>query len=536
MMTKDIKHFIAAGLLCCGAAALTACSDWDDHYVDAVSASGSGQTLWQTMQQRPELSDFCEVLSQTKVYKHHAKTAVSYADLLDGVQTFTVLAPVNGTFDKDSLLRLLTTNQGDSMVERSFVGNHLSYAIVSDAAVPTDFFLLNKKPMTLGQGKADNVSVKESNVNAKGGLLHVLQNTLPYHYNLYEVMLSDPRYSFIGQQLRSYEQDEFLPGQSVEGDMVDGEQLYVDSVFRERNILLERVGELAAEDSSYIFVVAQNDEWQRAWQEAMTYFHYSSAEETGDSLQRLYANQALFTDAIFSRTIQSSPNDSLITYNYDKKYPQYHCFRKPFEPGGILYGATATDYSNGTLYTVPQWPFTPQMTYQREIKIEGERTSLILKDSLCTATSRVLAADSVSEGGYLAILPQANSNWRITFRLDNVLSGAYDIMAIILPEKVYDPTSTIPASRIAAEINYVNEQGEDAVDNLGNASFVTDPDRVDTIMLAENYRFPTTNYGLSEVRTSITLKTSVNGTQARRYTRRVYLDCIYLRPRTSKSE
>ena len=122
MITKSIKHTLnAACRLCCGgaavlaaAAALTACADWDDHY-DATAGPGSELTLWQTMKQQSQLSDFCQVLEQTKVFRQHKKTATSYAQLLDGGQSFTVLAPVNGTFNKDSLLRLVQTAVGDSI-------------------------------------------------------------------------------------------------------------------------------------------------------------------------------------------------------------------------------------------------------------------------------------------------------------------------------------------------------------------------------------------------------------------------------------
>ena len=262
MITKSIKQFLIAGSLCCGVAtAFTSCSDWDDHFEDPVSASNAMPTLWQTMEQRSELSDFREVLSQTKIFKQHKKTGVSYADLLDGRQTFTVMAPVNGTFNKDSVLNLLATNRGDSMVERSFVGNHLSYNLASSFEKPTEFFVLNTKRMTIGGNRVLDVPIKEANVKAKGGLLHVMQRALPYRYNLYEIMLNDPRYSLIGEQLASYEQDEFSPTQSVEGGMVDGEQIYADSVFIERNLMLERVGLLAAEDSSFIYVVPTADEW-----------------------------------------------------------------------------------------------------------------------------------------------------------------------------------------------------------------------------------------------------------------------------------
>lgn len=538
MITKSIKQFLIAGSLCCGVAtAFTSCSDWDDHFEDPVSASNAMPTLWQTMEQRPELSDFREVLSQTKIFKQHKKTGVSYADLLDGRQTFTVMAPVNGTFNKDSVLNLLATNRGDSMAERSFVGNHLSYNLASSFEKPTEFFVLNTKRMTIGGNRVLDVPIKEANVKAKGGLLHVMQRALPYRYNLYEIMLNDPRYSLIGEQLASYEQDEFSPTQSVEGGMVDGEQIYADSVFIERNLMLERVGLLAAEDSSFIYVVPTADEWQRAWQEAMDYYRFDATVQNGDSLQRFWANYALFNDAIFSRTIQSSPADSLITYNYDRRHPKYHVFHRPFDEGGILYGATPTEYSNGTLYTVPKWPFTPFMTYHRELKVEGERTSMIVNDNLCTYTTRIHAADSISENEYLVITPKSNtSNWTMTFKVENTLAGAYDICAVILPQTVYDPNAQLKPCRFQAEINYVDEQGNDVLFDCDKVKFNTDPTRVDTVMLAENFVFPVCNYGETNMKITVRLKCSILARESSQYSREMLLDCIYLRPRMKSEE
>ena len=462
---------------------------------------------------------------------------MSYADLLDGRQTFTVMAPVNGTFNKDSVLNLLATNRGDSMVERSFVGNHLSYNLASSFEKPTEFFVLNTKRMTIGGNRVLDVPIKEANVKAKGGLLHVMQRALPYRYNLYEIMLNDPRYSLIGEQLASYEQDEFSPTQSVEGGMVDGEQIYADSVFIERNLMLERVGLLAAEDSSFIYVVPTADEWQRAWQEAMDYYRFDATVQNGDSLQRFWANYALFNDAIFSRTIQSSPTDSLITYNYDRRHPKYHVFHRPFDEGGILYGATPTEYSNGTLYSVPKWPFTPFMTYHRELKVEGERTSMIVNDNLCTYTTRIHAADSISENEYLVITPKSNtSNWAMTFKVENTLAGAYDICAVILPQTVYDPNAQLKPCRFQAEINYVDEQGNDVLFDCDKVKFNTDPTRVDTVMLAENFVFPVCNYGETNMKITVRLKCSILARESSQYSREMLLDCIYLRPRMKSEE
>ncbi len=511
---------------------LSACSDWNDHYENLASQAGGDLTLWQTIQQHPELSDFSEVLSKTKVFKYHKVTDVSYAQLLDGAQTFTVLAPVNGSFNKDSVLNLLSTNRGDSMVVRSFIGNHLSYNQVANIEKPTEFFLLNSKRATIGNNQALNVPLKESNIRAKGGILHILQNTLPYRYNIYEILLNDPRYNLIGEQLSSYDEDEFSPTQSVEGGMVDGEQIYVDSVFIERNRMLERVGLLADEDSAYMMVVPTNEEWVRVWNEAMDHFRYDKTVEDRDSLQRFWANFSLLSDAIYSRTIQSSPEDSLVTYFYDRRYPKYEVFYKPYQEGGILYGTQPTDYSNGILYTAPRWPFTPEMTYNREIKTEGERTNLIVDYQQCSFTTRIHAADSVSENEYLVITPRtATTNWTMTFKLENTLAAGYDICAVILPQTVYNANAQLKPNKFQVEINYVDENGKEQMFNCGNEKFSNDPTKVDTVVLAENFHFPVCNYNQTNMKFTVKLKCSILARETSSFSREMFLDCIYLRPR-----
>ena len=107
-----------------GAGSVASCSDWDDHY-DGADSESSNISLWQQISSNPELSDFAEVLEQTKVFRQHKKSSMSYAEILNGGQSFTVMASVNGTFNKDSLLALVQTANGDSAVEKNFVKNHL---------------------------------------------------------------------------------------------------------------------------------------------------------------------------------------------------------------------------------------------------------------------------------------------------------------------------------------------------------------------------------------------------------------------------
>ena len=547
IIIKKEKVNVMMKLLCAAfftlhSSLFTSCSDWDDHYVEPENQASDGLTMFQELQKHTELTDFSEVLSKTKLLKQHHKTAVSYADQLNGSQSFTVFAPVNGTFDKESLIKQLSTDSGDSTVIRSFVGNHLSYGITSSTSKASELFLLNTKRATIEGGKVLGTPIVAGgeNISVKGGILHILERPLPYRHNLYEALLNDERYAALGQLINSYDEDEFSPSKSIAGDMVDGEQLYVDSVFDEKNVLLDRVGQIAVEDSSFIMVVPTATEWDRVWQEALTYYRFNPTLDGADSLQRLSAARALLSDAIFSNRIQSSPSDSLKTYDYDRKYPQYHVFHKPFEEGGILHGAVATECSNGTLYTAEKWPFTPQTTYQREIKIEGEKAE-VMSYKLCTYHNRQHLADSVSENSYLDILyDQSTKDWNITFKLQDILSGTYDVCVILLPLTVYDPSVQLKSTKFTAEINYIDAKGKavtyKCLNKDGKKDFLNDPARVDTLVLAEDFEFPVCNYDQNneKSRISLTLKTAINPSESKKYSREVFLDCIYLRPKESK--
>ena len=538
MITKSIKHTIIACSLCCGVAAvLTACADWDDHY-DATAGPGSELTLWQTMKQQSQLSDFCQVLEQTKVFRQHKKTATSYAQLLDGGQSFTVLAPVNGTFNRDSLLQLVQTAAGDSAVEQTFVLNHLSRTNVSVLGVEStqDFRLANTKLVTVGQNQIGGVAVAEANHRTHNGTLHIMQRSLPYNRNLYEVLTSEPQFSALGQFIRSYDEDDFDENASLSSGMVDGVPVYVDSVVIERNRFLEKVALLGAEDSSYVAVVPSIAGWQKAYDEAQQYFVFDETVSKRDSLQLYWTHRGLMDDAVFSLNMQSSPQDSLLSPQYDRKHPEYHVFYKPYSEGILSHPTRIFQCSNGTLYETTEWPFTPEQTYFRELKAEGEETTLILDYGYCNYNKRTFSADSVSESGYLDIVPATGtSNWNVIYKLENTLSGTYDIYAIVLPKSVYNSLDPdLRPCKFKAAINYVDKQGNEQTFDCGNTIFQTDPLRVDTVLLASNFSFPASNYGQVNTKISLKLTCNILARETSKFAREMYLDCIYLRP--SKKE
>lgn len=236
-------------------------------------------------------------------------------------------------------------------------------------------------------------------------------------------------------------------------------------------------------------------------------------------------------------TTQAAPNDSLCSLTYTQSEPQYSVFHKPFEPGGILSTATATTSSNGILYETEEWPFTPLQTYFRELEIEGEYTSYIIKAEKCTYTSRQLDADSISNGAYLDIEPSSNTaNWSVTFRLSSTLSARYDVCAIILPRSITDPNAEKYTScQFKAEVGYIDANGNKKTFNCGNKKFHNDPVRVDTVVLAEDFEFPVCNrYDTANDDITLKLTCQMTASEGKKYTRPIYIDCIYLRPKTKE--
>ena len=172
------------------------------------------------------------------------------------------------------------------------------------------------------------------------------------------------------------------------------------------------------------------------------------------------------------------------------------------------------------------------MTYNREIKTEGERTNLIVDYQQCSYTTRTHAADSVSENEYLVITPRtATTNWTMTFKLENTLAADYDICAVILPASVYNPNAQLKPCKFQVEINYVDENGKAQTYNCGNEKFSNEAARVDTVVLAENFHFPVCNYDQTNMKFTVKLKCSILARETSQFSREMFLDCIYLRPR-----
>jgi len=537
---KTLLAFPLAGMVVGGLS--VSCTDsWDDHYgIDAQS--GGTETLLQCIQNNPQLSDFLKVCQVTHLYNNMHATPVTYADLLNADQSLTVWAPVNGTFNVDSMLSLCQTAQGDSSVAQHFVANHISRNLYNmNATTSESVRMLNNKfiELTPSQLNSSKVMAGSYNIPASNGLLHVVDDDAPYSYNLYEALTSLDQYAHVGRLLKRMEKQELDEDRSIQSGLVDGRKVYSDSVMIIRNDLFGAFDRIADEDSTFMMLMPDANVWNTVYNEASGLFNYGNIEKA-DSIGETWKTISLMQDLFFnkSKTVNKSPLDSLITnYYYPGDWP-YHVYYKPYEAGGLFDRAQIVDSlkcSNGVIYNIANWPYVIDSLYFRPLKTEGEIEAYVTDKKDCSFNLRQTMNPGVSLGYYMDIVPaKSTSDWTVTYEVRNTLSGTYDICIVTLPKTVYMPNSkdTKP-NKFKAQLTYTDVDGvkktvnyDDELENSGT--------KIDTITIGR-FSFPVCNYAQPETTVTLQIKCSIKKTQTK-YSREMYLDCIYLKPVTEAEE
>ncbi len=533
-MNKIIYHSIIGMLFTAAmAVALYSCSDsWDDHY-DQNGTNGN-ESIYQLVKDNPKLSDFMRVLEATHVYNNNKPTKVTFAQLIAADQALTVWAPLNGSFNADSLLEICKTQKGDSVVAKHFIMNHIAHNLYNmNAQTDENVRMLNDKFLRLTPKALYNANVVENdyNIPAINGLLHVVANDADYTYNIYEGMTTMQEYEHIGKFLKKYEKQELDEERSIQADVVDGRKVYSDSVMITENNLFRVFDKIMEEDSLYGMLVPDRETWNRVYDEAKQYFNFGAIEKA-DSVSEYWTNVVLIRDLIFNRNTQRSENDSIFTTSYNNRDWPYHVFYNPFQPGGYFDHANITDSllcSNGYLYFIKEWPFTPKQIYFHPIVVQGEREANMTAYKDCTLNYRQAFGDSISANGYVDIVPRAStSNWSTTFEIRNTLSGTYNIYAVIQPKTVYLANSRdFKPNKFKAVLNYMDVDGVMKSVNFDD-EVSNNPYRTDSVLIGQ-FTFPTCNYQQQETTVSLQLKCSITNRQTN-FSREMFLDCIYLKP------
>lgn len=556
--------------LAIAALAFTACSDdWDNHY--DVQPHGEG-TLWQSIAADENLSNFKSVLE-----------ACGYDAILNGSQVLTVFAPTNENLTDEQTaewIALYNENKNGKDDEnptiKEFVRNHIAlYNHSVSSSSDTPIMMMNGKNVPLTATTFGGKQIVTNNQLHKNGVLFTLNAPLDYEANVFEMLRKHDDLDSLAAFLYSYNEYEFLPDESVEGEIVNGQMTYLDSVTRLQNDMFSYLGKINNEDSSYWMVAPTNEVWAELIGEYAKYFVYAApASETAaekhkrDSMAYAETRMALLRGTVFSRSrnlslFENEAGDSIVSTNaYPYSYRKliygsadavYYQYYNPYTTGGVLNGTENLECSNGRVYKASTWSIDKTQTFCQNILIEAEYSSNQEPDTLTNSKTEPLESvgvptynplyNQISNHAFALVTPASLSvNPSATFYIDNVLSNQpYDIDLVMLPATASDTAATASQrlpNLVRVSLTYTNEQDKTKSETLlSSAEVLFDRDgdgfdTPDTLRVATGYTFPTCAWGLSSGvhKNKLTIESRVTNKQKDTYSRTLRVDCIILRP------
>lgn len=511
--------FLAAGAM------TTACSDWDDHYNNNGVSGSTSETIWENVKANANLSQFADLM-------HKA----GYDEVINTTQTYTVWAPLNGTFNYDSLNALPLNN-----LKQHFAMNHVArFNYPASGSVDAAVTMLNKKVMPFkgnGTYKFNGVEVVSPNVASSNGMLHVTSGMVDYMANLFESLdsMALPIDS-ISRYFHNYDQKVLDEANSVKGPVVDGRLTYLDSVFVEQNILLYLHNALIhREDSNYTMLLPSDEAWQKAYKAVKSCFNYqpftfvkdvpqtnlkkATADnyDTGstkldfdllnDSIihymicKDLFFNNNLYHNRVLNdlKTGAQLSVDSLVNTNRSIFYGN--------DASDIFADARRIDKSNGSMWLTDSLRMRPWLTYNPIIKIQAENGAAKSYNAGATTIVPIAKAEqnpdiqgTVSNGYYLTITPSSPaSNPEAIFYLPGVRSTTYAVYVCFVPENINASTYTdnVRPNIVQVTMGYNDLKGKPQEQPLkvGKTQlFQSDITKVDTVYVGD-FTFPLCYYG-----------------------------------------
>lgn len=545
----------------------TACSDSiDEHY--SPSAGVATKTLWEQVVSQPDLTDLAKILEKVHYYTTENKASgLTYKDVLQANNKLTVWAPVNGSFNVDSLLAEI--DRDEYSVDKRFIRNHINTFSRSVAGTELDSILmLNSKVNVLNnaENQFKGVDIVKRNIPATNGLLHKLAHAAQFQNNLYEYMQNTPQVDSLFKFFQARDTTYIDESQSVQGGIIDGEITYADTVWTTEskafNYSYNYQGDtwdgiaanLKNEDSTFVMIMPTNQGWRTALDKTLPFYQYMSLPYANlddenkpqtvkpDALQKKQAQMSIVNRLVFSPnrqkyyTLEDFGNtDSLFTTRGEVIDSPY-C-------NNIFKGIQPIPVSNGYVYLADdyRYPLT------QDIEVEGENSFYWNKKMISASTTWAAASitkanrnpkisGSVSGNayGYSAGATGTRQAANFVFKLPNVLSATYDIWAIIVPENIADTLKqNVLPLKFKATLNYYNGKSTTLSKEGPTKDFIADTAKVDTILLFENFKFPVAYKGVSGAYPLLTLEVSSRWSEwqgyGNKYANRIYVDKIILK-------
>ena len=512
------------------------CSDYDDwNTVQEDSNPAAEQTLWENLNSQSQISDFMKVLKRAGLQ-----------ETLSANRYYTVWAPLDGTFDVDSVL-----NCTDDAILAQFINNHIAeYNHLAKGNLYERVKTLNKKSyeFMMADGRytynAQPLVANMYNLPSSNGTLHVINGESEFLPNGLEGLSMIEGIDSVAAYILQYNDTTLDTRSSVIGPVVNGKQTYLDSVFTTSNTLTTRLrARIESEDSTYSILLPTNEAYIKQYNTIKPFFKFY------DGMKCQVYNET--TDNFDSQTITASTlgvdfsflSDSLtrrmivdnLFYSNNNKYNMHlvkadaenfndtivSTTRGWFSNGDEIfkeqYIVNKERLSNGFGYVVDTLAFKPWETYNPEIVIPGfyaERHVNDLTFSRVALDEEYVNTKLVNlEPGQTLTFCWATSGERskpeVDYTIDGVMATTYNIYAVIPPANV-DLRDTINAVKpnilnfsyngyyvddngktqyTTTDLVFKNERydGEAIVQGgtakLQDTDFVNDTSKVDTMLL-----------------------------------------------------
>lgn len=561
MITKINKN--VTGVLC--TALLTSlltssCSDWDDHFdADTHVTATQQQTLWENIENNGQLSQFANLLRQT-----------GYDAVLSASQTYTVWAPLDGTFDYDAL-----RTENSERLQKQFVQNHIARSnYPASGALQENIYMLNEKLMNFrgnGSYQMQDIDVTQPNLAAKNGTIHALRGKIPFLPNIYESLNSETYpLDSISDYFHSFDTRELNEQKSVPGPVLNGEQTYLDSVFYEHNELyIRNRAYINREDSNYTMILPTNEAWAKARNQIKAFYNYAPQFEfmentsttvgekkvtvvylkDAERLQDSLVNVMLLRDLFYSNNVYDNSRlgalaegqrlqcDSLVSTTNSKVYA---------EDAALLFeGARRVDKSNGAVWVTDSLRMRSWTSWNPELRQEAEGSMVANHFNTAGEPVSVRVSESaqnpaiagiISKGRYLQVQPSAsNTNPEVDFYLSGVRSATYNVYAVFVPANITNPNAVALPNRMVVDIGYADAKGKSQEKRMRNTAansnfFENDPTRIDTLFLGE-FTFPVAFVETGRYYPYMRFRSNVTNALSSQYDRTLRIDCIILRPK-----
>ena len=266
MITKNMKNYLVACMLCCGAAAVTSCTDYSDYNtVPEDPQPGANMTLWENISSDQQLTKFAALARKC-----------NFSEALNSPRFYTVWAPVDNAISDDEYNRLMASDS--ATIVKQFIQQHITeynYQ-VSAAQDSVTIVSLNAKHHPFTQTAFDGYNYLSVNSPSTNGVLHKINGMSEFYYNLYENIDNLTGCDSIKKYIQKYDEYYLDVNASVIGPLRDGKQTYLDSVMKKRNNVIREImrADLDNEDSTYCMFIPNDDAWNDAYDKVYPCYNF----------------------------------------------------------------------------------------------------------------------------------------------------------------------------------------------------------------------------------------------------------------------